>query len=329
MRRRDFIKLLGGAAAAWPLFARAQQAGKIPRIGYLSPRSASSALSANDRAFLQGLHDLGYVEGKNISIEYRFAGGRFDQLSELAAELVRLNVDVIVAAVTQASLAAKAATQTIPVVMLAVSDPVGSGLVASLARPGANVTGTSSMTADVAGKSLELLKEVVPKVTRVAVLWNPGNAVFQGQMLKAAHRAADVLGLQLRQFGARNADELDRAFEAISDAHVGALMVFGDPTLIVYKARIIEFAAKHHLPAIYGTEDHAGAGGLMTYGPDMAGQFERAAFYVDKILKGAKPADLPVEQPTKFELVINMKTAKALGLTIPLPLLGRADKVID
>ena len=326
MRRRDFITLFGSAAAAWPLAARAQQAGKIPRIGFLSP---AAALSIRDRRFLQGLHELGYVEGKNILIEYRFAAGKFKRLPGLAAELVRLNVDVIVTVVTQASLAAKAATKTIPVVMVAVSDPVASRLVTSLARPGGNITGTSSQTADVSGKSLQLLKEVVPKLSRVAVLWNPANAIFQAQLLKATERAAGVLGLQLREFGARNTDELDHAFAAIGKANVGALMVLGDPTLVAHKARIIDFAAKHRLPAIYATENHAEAGGLMTYGPDMAGQFERAAFYVDKILKGAKPADLPVEQPTRFEFAINLKTAKALGLVIPPPLLIRADKVVE
>ena len=326
MRRRDFITLFGSAAAAWPLAARAQQAGKIPRIGFLSP---AAALSIRDRRFLQGLHELGYVEGKNILIEYRFAAGKFKRLPGLAAELVRLNVDVIVTVVTQASLAAKAATKTIPVVMVAVSDPVASRLVTSLARPGGNITGTSSQTADVSGKSLQLLKEVVPKLSRVAVLWNPANAIFQAQLLKATERAAGVLALQLREFGARNIDELDHAFAAIGKANVGALMVLGDPTLVAHKARIIDFAAKHRLPAIYATENHAEAGGLMTYGPDMAGQFERAAFYVDKILKGAKPADLPVEQPTRFEFAINLKTAKALGLVIPPPLLIRADKVVE
>jgi len=318
--------LVGGAAAAWPLAARAQQAGKIPRIGYLSP---ATELSPRDRNFLQALRGLGYVEGKNILIEYRFAGGKFKRLPGLAAELVRLNVDVIVAVVTQASLAAKAATKTIPVVMLDVSDPVASGLVTSLARPGGNVTGTSSQTAEVSGKSLQLLKEVVPKLSRVAVLWNPANAIFQTQMLKATERAVGVLGLQLREVGARGPAELDRAFETIAKASVGALLVLADPTLIVHKARIIDFAAKHRLPAIYGIEGHSEAGGLMSYAPDMAGQFHRAAYYVDKIRKGAKPADLPVEQPTKFQLAINLKTAKALGLSIPLPLLGRADKVIE
>ena len=326
MRRREFITFLGSAAVIWPLAARAQGAGKTPRIGYLS---AATRLSLRERSFLQALRELGYVEGKNILIEYRFAGGKFKRLPGLAAELVRLDVDVIVAVVTQASLAAKAATKTIPVVMLGVSDPVASGLVTGLARAGGNITGTSSQTAEVSGKSLELLKEIVPKLSRVAVLWNPANVIFQAQLLKATERAAGVLGLQLREFGARNADELDRAFAAISNARVGALMVLGDPTLAGEKTRIIDFAAKQRLPAIYGVEDHADAGGLMTYGPDMNGQFQRGAVYVDKILKGAKPADLPVEQPTKFDLVINLTTAKALGVVIPPTLLARADKVIE
>jgi putative ABC transport system substrate-binding protein len=325
MRRREIIAVLGGAAA-WPLAARAQESGKIPRIGYLSSRSR---LSLFDHNFLQALHGLGYVEGKNIFVEYRFAGGKFKKLSTLASELVRLNVDVIVARVTQASLAAKAATKTIPVVMLAVSDPIASGLVTSLARPGGNITGTSSQTAEVQGKSLDLLKQIVPKLRRVAVLWNPANAIFQAQMLQAAKEAAVALDLELHEFGARDANDLDGAFEAISNSRVDALMVLGDPTLVAYKGRIIDFAARHHLPAIYGTEDHAEAGGLITYGPDYAAQFRRGAYYVDKILKGTKPTDLPVEQPTKFELAINLKTANALGLRIPPALLIRADKVIE
>jgi putative ABC transport system substrate-binding protein len=324
MRRREFITLVGGAAA-WPLAARAQEQRKIPRIGYLA---AAPRLSLR-RSFLQGLRELGYVDGRNVSIEYRLAGGEFNRLPALAAELVRLDVDMIVAVVTQASLAAKAATKTIPVVMLGVSDPVASGLVVSLARPGGNITGTSSQTAEVSGKSLELLKAVVPKLSRVAVLWNPANTIFQAQLLKATERAAGVLGLQIDKFGARNIDELDRAFVAISNARADALMVLGDPTLAVHKMRIIDFAAKHRLPAVYAVKDHAEAGGLMTYGPDFADQFRRGAYYVDKILKGAKPADLPVERPTKFELVINLKTAGALGLTMPPTLIARADDVIE
>jgi putative ABC transport system substrate-binding protein len=326
MRRRDFLGVLGGAAAASPFTAHAQQPKKIPRIGYLSP---SAEMMARDKAFLQGLQELGYVEGKTIVIEYRFAHGKFERLPELAAQLVHLDVDVIVAVVTQASIAARAATKKIPIVMLGVSDPVGSGLVTSLARPDANVTGTSSMTGEVAGKSLELLKEVVPKLSRVAVLWNPGNAVFQTQMLHAIERAAAALGLQLREVRARSTDEIDHAFATLNKEHVDALLVMADPTLIANRARIIDFAARNHLPAIYTTPGHAEAGGLISYSPDMPGQFHRAAAYVDKILKGAKPADLPVEQPIKFELAINLNTARTLGLSIPVPLLGRADKVIE
>ena len=295
-------------------------------MGSVSP---TTGLEARDKAFLQGLQELGYIEGKNIVIDYRFAHGKFERLAELATELVRLDVDVIAAVVTQASIAAKAATRKIPVVILAVSDPLGSGLVTSLARPDANVTGTSSMTGEVVGKSLELLKDIVPKLSRVAVLWNPDNAVFQSQMLQATERAAIVLGLQLREFGARNTDEIDHAFEAMSKAHVDALLVMADPTFIANRARIIDLSARSHLPAIYGTPGHA---------KPVAWQAIRqicwASFIVrqpmsTRILKGTKPADLPIEQATKFELVINMNTAKTLGLSIPLPLLGRADKVIE
>lgn len=311
----------------WPFASHAQRSDRIPRIGYLSPRS-STGLST-DRAFLKGIRRLGYVEGKNVYIEYRFAGGKLERLPKLAAELVRLDVDAIVAVVTRALLAAKAATKTIPVIMLGVSDTVGSGLVKSLARPEANVTGTTSMTAEVTGKSLELLKEVVPKLSHVAVLWNPANAVFQGQMLRVAKRASAILGLQLRPVGPRGTHELDRAFEVIAKENVGAMLVLADPTLVGQRARVIDFAAKHRLPAVYGTKIEAEAGGLMSYGPDIAGQFGRAVIYVDRILKGAKPAELPVERPTKFELVINRRTAKALRLTIPPMLLARTKKVIE
>jgi putative ABC transport system substrate-binding protein len=329
MRRREFITLLGGAVS-WPFAACAQQPAKVPRIGYLSLGSASGGFSlARDEAFRQGLSELGYVEGKNIIIEHRFAEGKFERLADLAAELVQLKVDLIVAAVTQASLAAKDATRTIPIVMAGVSDPLESGLVASLARPGANITGTSSMTAEVVGKSLELLKEAVPKISRVAVLWNPDNAVFQAQMLRETEVAAALLGVQLQTFGVRGPGELDRAFAAITRERVDALLVLADPILALHQAQIVDFAQKSRLPAMYGIKDYAAAGGLMTYAASMGDQFRRAATYVDKILKGAKPADLPVEQPTKFEFVINLKTAKALGLTIPLPLLGRADEVIE
>jgi ABC-type uncharacterized transport system substrate-binding protein len=325
MRRREFITLVGGAAVVWPFATLAQQPEKIPRIGYLAPNSSP----AFDEVFRQGLRDLGYVEGKNIVIEYRFAEEKFDRLPDLAADLVELKVDVIVARVTQASLAAKGATRTIPIVMLGVSDPVGSGLVASLARPGANITGTSAMSADVVGKSLELLREVVPKLSRVAVLWNPNNAIFQAQMLRETQIAAGALGVELQTFGPRSADEFDQAFEAMSRARAGALLVLADAVFVLHRARIVDLAKKSHLPAMYGAKEFAAAGGLMAYGPNYADIFRRTATYVDKVLKGASPSDLPVEQPTKFELVINLKAAKALGLTIPIPLLGRADEVIE
>jgi putative ABC transport system substrate-binding protein len=325
MRRRDFNKLLAAAIAVQPLLARAQQPKPV-RIGYLSPRSS---LTASDRAFLQGLRELGYVEGDNILIEFRFAEGKFDRLPVLAAELVGLNVDVIVSAVTQASLAAKASTRTIPVVMLAVSDPVGSGLITNIARPDGNITGTSAMNSEVIGKPLELLKELLPQTSLVAVLWNPGNAIFQRQLLRETERAAAALGMRLREFEARNADEIDLAFAAMAEAKADALLVLPDATLLEHRARVIDLAARNRLVTVYGQKEDALAGGLMSYGPDMSNQYYRGATYVDKILKGTKPPDLPVQQPTRFELVINLKTAKALGITIPLPLLGRADEMIE
>ena len=278
--------------------------------------------------FRQGLRELGYVDGTNIVIEYRFADGQFDRLPALAAELVQLKVDVIVTAVTQASLAARDATKTIPIVIAGVSDPVGSGLIENLARPGGNITGTSSQTSEVVGKSLELLKEVIPEIARVAALWNPSNVVFQAEMLKEAETAAAALRIQLKFWG-RNDDELGGAFSAIAHEHADALLVLADPFLISRQKNIVDFALKQRLPAIYATKELATVGGLMTYGPNINGQFRRAAAYVDRILKGAKPSDLPVEQPTQFELAINLKTAKVLGLTIPPTLLARADEVIE
>lgn len=324
MRRRDFL-LLVSAATLLPLTAEAQQ-DQLPRIGFLSP---AAELTSVDRAFLQGLEELGYFDGKTIDIKYRFAGGKFEQLPALASELVQLPVDIIVTRVTQASLAAMNATGTIPIVMLAVSDPVGSGLVESLARPGANITGTASMSAEVVGKSLEILREVVPNASRVAVLWNPANAVFQQQMLSEAEKAATTLGIELIRFGVQAPGDIDGAFAAIAEAKVDGLLVLGDPILIRHQKPIIAHAQANRLPAIYATREAAEAGGLMAYGPNMNAQFHRAAIYVDRILQGAEPAELPVEQPTDFELVLNLNAAKALGLDVPPPLLARADEVIE
>jgi putative tryptophan/tyrosine transport system substrate-binding protein len=330
IRRRDFITLLGVAVAGpsnlWPLPLAAQQSGRVPRIGFLAP---GGVLQPRDEAFRQRLQELGYVEGKNIVIEYRLAEGKFDRLPALAEELVRLEVDVIVTVVTQASLAAKHATKAIPIVITAVSDPLGTGLVANLARPGANVTGTSAMSSDVVGKSLELLKEAVPTVSRVAVIWNPDNAIFQAQMLRETQVAAGRMGVELRTHAVRGVDELEPAFAALTSAQAGSLLVLPDPSYTPHAARIAELASASRLPAMYGIREYAVAGGLMSYGTNFAALFRRAADYVDKILKGAKPADLPVEQPTKFEFVINLKTANALRLEIPPTLLARADEVIE
>ncbi len=334
MDRRAFIGTLTSGLLAVPLAAEAEPAGKVHRIGFLSPSSPSDpervASPFGERglaAFRQGLRDLGYVEGQNITIEPRWAEGRFERLPDLAAELVRLKVDVIVSVVTQASLAAKNATRTIPIVMVAAGDPLGSGLVANLARPGGNVTGPSSMYADLAGKQLELLMKTTPKVSRVAVLWNPANAVWQAQMLRQTEGAARALRLQLQLLEARGPDELEGA--AMTRERASALLVQVDVIFALHARRMADLAAKRRVPAMYGAREHVEAGGLMSYAPNVLDLFRRAATYVDKILKGAQPGDLPVEQPTKFELVINRKTAKALGLTIPQSLLQRADQVIE
>jgi putative ABC transport system substrate-binding protein len=319
-----------------PLVAEAQPARQVYRIGYLSPSSPSDperlASPFGERglaAFRQGLRELGYVEGQNIAMEYRWAEGRFERLPDLAAELVRLKVDVIVSVVTQASLAAKNATRTIPIVMVAVGDPLGSGLVANLARPGGNLTGPSSMYADLVVKQLEVLKEIVPKVSRVALLWNPANVAWQARMLSATGVAAKALGLQVQLLEARGPDELEGAFAAMTRERADALLVAVDVILALHARRIADLAAKRRLPAMYGSREHVEAGGLISYAPNIPDVFRRAATYVDKILKGARPADLPVEQPTQFEVVINLTTAKAMGLTIPSSVLVRATQVIE
>ena len=311
-----------------PLSAGAQQAEKVPRIGYLLVPSRSDRTPLRD-AFVQGLRDLGWVEGKDVVIEQRFADGRADRLPELAAELVRLKVDVIFAASTAVAVAAKNATSTIPIVAPTMSDPVKLGLVASIARPGGNVTGLSySVGLEIFSKQLELLKQSVPKVRRVAILLNPANPSHAGTIadLKVAARS---LGVQIQFLEARNLDEIAGAFAAMTRERAGGLLVVSDPIFDFHGPRLAELAVKNRVPAMYGLRSQTEAGGLMSYGIDIRDNFRRAATYVDKILKGAKPGALPVEQPTKFELVINLKTARALGLKIPPSVLGRADQVID
>jgi putative ABC transport system substrate-binding protein len=325
--RRAFICTLAGGLLAAPLAAQAQPAAKIARIGYLG-RKANSHLLA---AFLQGLRDLGYVEGRNVVIEVRDAEGKFARFPALAAELVALKVDVIVAVATPAALAAKQATKTIPVVFTALSDPVTSGLVTSLARPGGNITGVSFLAPEQVGKRLERLKEAVPGVSRVAVLWQPGDVpeTTAKNLLKEAEVAARALGVRVQFVEARGPADFDRAFSEMTKAHADALSVLTSAILFNEHRRLVDLSAKHRLPAVYPWREGADSGGLMSYGPNVADLYRRTAFYVDKILKGAKPGDLPVEQPTKFELVINLKTAKALRLTIPPSLLQRADQVIE
>jgi putative ABC transport system substrate-binding protein len=329
MKRREFIAVLSGAAVAWPLGASAQQATKIARIGYLSGNLAANPHTRE--AFLQGLRDLGYVEGRNLEIEYRDVEGKYERLPALAAELVALKVDVILAAGTPQPLAAKQATRTIPIVFAGAADPVGSGLVTSLARPGGNVTGLSLLSPELVGKCLEQLKQAVPGVSRVAVLWQPGGSGERTEkdMLKAAEVAGRALGVRLQFVEARGPADFDGAFSDMTRARAGALTVLASNMILGERRRLADLAAKNRLAAVYPLREFVDAGGLMAYGPDLADVFRRAATYVDKILKGAKPADLPVEQPTRFELVINLRTAKALGLQIPPTLLARADEVIE
>ena len=305
--------------------AGAQPAGQIPRVGFLG---AGSSISANVEAFRQGLRELGWAEGKNIVIEYRFAEGRFDRLPDLAADLVRLKVDVMTAAPTPGAVAAKKATGTIPIVMVGVGDPVGLGLIATLARPGGNVTGLSFDAGMEIGKGLEIIKETLPNARRVAVLSNPANP-GQPAAMKNLKAAARSLGVELRFLEAQGPDEFDGVFATMAKERVEALLVVTDSTFYIQRARLADLATKHRLPAVCGFRDYAEAGALMSYGPSVVAMYQRAALFVDRILKGAQPASLPVEQPTKFELVINLKAAKALGLTIPQSLLLRADDVVE
>jgi putative ABC transport system substrate-binding protein len=312
---------------AAPLAAETQQAAKIPRIGYLSPSSPADPRTQRFlEAFRQGLRKLGWVEGQQIAIEYRWAEERPKRLADFARELVSLNVDVIVASTTSASLRAKQATETIPIVSVAV-DPVATGLVTSLAHPGRNITGLSMMAPDLIGKQMEILKELVPTLSRVALLWNPNN-VSNVPQLQQAQETAQALKVRLQPLEVRGLSELDSAFATMTKEQADAVIVLVDSMLVQHRTRLADLAAQSRLPAVYGLDDHAEAGGLLAYGPNVTDLHRLAATYVDKILKGAKPADLPVEQPMKFELVINLKTAQTLGLTMPPSLLMLADEVI-
>jgi ABC-type uncharacterized transport system substrate-binding protein len=320
-----FIIMLILSMLAAPLTLTAQQRSKVPRIGILTP--AAGASTPLWEAFRQGLRDLGYVEGKNIALEYRFAAGQNERLPELAAELVHRKVDMIVTNSGAAAQAARDATETIPIVMAAGGDPVRLGVVASLAQPGGNLTGLSIMTQELDGKRLELLKEAVPHVSRVAVLWNAGNPA-RPDAFREIEATARVLGLQLHSFAVRHPDELDSAFAAMARERAEALITLGDAVLWNHRTRVVALAARYHLPTVFDAREFADAGGLMAYGPHVPDSYRRAASFVDKLLKGATPADLPVEQPTKFELVINLTTAKALGITMPPSLLLLADEAI-
>jgi putative tryptophan/tyrosine transport system substrate-binding protein len=325
MRRREFITHLGSAAVGWPLAARAQQPGTLPTIGFLGAATPSS-WSQWTGAFVQRLRELGWIEGRTVAIEYRWAEGRSDRAAEIAAEFVRLKVDVIVTT-GAALLAARPATSVIPVVFAIASDPVGTGLVASLARPGGNVTGLSNYQADAAAKRLELLRDVVPGLRRMAILANVGNPASSLEMAEVA-TTARTLGLEVVTSEIRRAEDIAPAFEALK-GRPEALYAASDLLIFTNLIRINTLALAARLPTSYGERESVEAGGLMSYGPNFPDLFRRAADYVDKILRGAKPADLPVEQPTKFELIINLTTAKALGLTIPESFLLRADEVIE
>ena len=326
MRRREFITLLGGAAAAWPLAARAQQPGKLRTIGF-SGQSTRSAESEWVAAFTQRLRELGWIEGRTVTIEYRWSEGRAERFVPIATEFVRLKVDVIVTSGTPQVLATKQATSVIPIVFARVGDPVANGVVASLGRPGGNVTGLSSQVDELAGKRLELLREVVPSLRRVAILANVGNPLSVME-LGEAQAAAGRLGLEFDALEIRRAEDIVPAFEAIR-GRAEALYVCPDGLMDANKIKINTSALGTRLPTMHGYREYVEAGGLMAYGANLPDMYRRAAEYVDKILRGTKPGDLPVEQPTKFDLVVNLVTAKALGLEIPRTLLGRADEVIE
>ena len=327
MDRRAFISGITGGLLAAPLVAEAQQAGRTYRIGFLGP-AAERVYTDSLLSLRTGLRERGYVEGKNIVFEYRFAEDKYERLPDLAAELVRDKVDVIVVHSTPGTRAAKQATRTIPIVMVNVADPLGAGLVASLARPDGNTTGVSNIDVGLAAKRLELLKEVLPKLSLVGVLRNPSNPSGEPQF-KETQAAARSLGIKIQLFDVQDRKELESAFSVMAKARADAFTVMGDPLVLSQQKSIANLATTKRLPSVFPRNENVEAGGLMSYGPTFADQFRQAATYVDKIFKGEKPGDLPVENPTRMYLVINLKTAKALGLTIPPSLLGRADQIIE
>jgi ABC-type uncharacterized transport system substrate-binding protein len=329
MDRRKLIGIFAGCLLAIPLLLDAQQPKTVPRIGYLTGAYSCTGPVSSREAFRKGLNDLCYFEGRNIAIECRSAEGKFERLSDLAAELVRLKVEIIVAAGGETvARAARQASQTIPIVITNVADPVQTGLVASLARPGGNVTGLVTVSPELGGKRLELLKQAFPKISRVAVLTNPANPEQEPRM-KELNAAAQALGVKVLTLEVRGPNDFNNAFSKLTKLNADALLPLGDPVIVSYQNQIVDFAAKNRLPAVYHRREFVAAGGLMSYGPSYNDLFRRVATYVDKIRRGSKPGDLSIEQPTKFELVVNLKTAKALGLTIPQSLLVRADEVIQ
>jgi putative ABC transport system substrate-binding protein len=325
MRRREFITLLGGVAVTWPLAASAQS--KTPRIGFMG--NSTAALEANlVDAFREGLREHGYEEGRNIVIEYRWADGEYERFPALVAELIAAKVEVIVTAGTPAALAMKKATTTVPLVMVAVGDPVGTGLVPSLARPGANLTGLSSVAPDLEGKRLQLLREVVPALSHVAMFINSLNP-FHVSSMRQARAAAQTMGIKLQLHDIRKSEDLDDAFAAIRKERPDAVLILADRVFLHNRERMIDLTKEQRLPNVNAYKELVEVGGLMSYGPSYEDMHKRAAIYVDKILKGAKPADLPIEQPSKFTFIVNLKAAKALGVTVPSQLLGLADELID
>jgi ABC-type uncharacterized transport system substrate-binding protein len=325
MRRRDFIIVIGRAAVAWPVGVHAQH--KIPRIGFMGNSTAALETNLVD-AFREGLRELGYEEGRNIAIEYRWAEGNYDRFPMLAAELIATKVDAIVTAGTPAALAVKSATTTVPLVMVAVGDPIGTGLVSSLARPGGNLTGLSSIAPDLEGKRLQLLREVLPALSHVAMFVNSLNP-FHVSSMKQARAAAQAMGIKLQLHDIRKSEDLDGAFAAIRNERPDALLILADRVFLHNRQRMMDFINELRLPNVNAYKELVEAGGLMSYGPSYEDMHKRAAIYVDKILKGTKPADLPIEQPSKFTFIVNLKAAKALGVTVPSQLLGLADQLIE